>query len=401
MLFPLSTDRPLHRPTVTTFLLIAANVAVFVVQQYLSTQDPEQFERFMRAGQVWGRDFHWWTLVTSVFMHGGVWHIAGNMLFLWVFGPNIEDRLGRVWFLLFYLAGGAAASGLHAAFSAYPAVGASGAIAAVTGAYLVMFPRTIIKCFYVIGLGIRYLPAWWFIGLAVVWDLLMQFGGRFGGMADSIAHLAHLGGYAFGMATAFVLLWLKVVPREQWDLFTQGRQMMRRRAIRSAATAQSREMAAHWENAKKGGGAGGGDGRPSNADRLAHARAEIVRLICAAEFAGECGAARAYRKLIDEFGAQPSGGVGATTLSRRHQLELGHWFYQQHDVEGAVYAYERFLEAYPKDSEAGQVRLLLGMIHARSLNDPVKAKQLIAQAVGELRDDAAIEMAKKELAALG
>src|SRR5262249_24945962 len=108
-------------------------------------------------------------------------------------------------------------------------------------------------------------------------------------------------------------------------------------------------------------------------------------------------AGAAYKKLADTYAHV----INATLLSRTNHLDLANWFYQQKDTDAAAYAYTRFLEGYPKDGEAGQVRLLLGLSHARALNDPVQAKALITQAINELRDDSAIEIAKRELAALG
>lgn len=416
MLIPLGTDRPLHRPTVVTIALVAANLLVFGVQEYLRISDPDRYKEFVGWAWVWGREFHWYALITSAFLHGGFLHLAGNMVVLWVFGPNIEDRLGRLWFLLFYLLGAAASGGLHAALSPNPAIGASGAIAAVTGAYLVMFPRTIVRCFWLLGLVPTNVPAWWFIGFAVVWDFLMQGAGSMGMRADRIAHLAHIGGYLYGAGVAFALLWLHIIPREPWDLFTQGKQALRRRQIRAAARESDRAVAEHWKRAKgeqpgSGGGAGGaggggGGGGVENgggqrfadiareSDTLAADRAAITKLITAHDFPA---AGAAYKKLADTFAHLPN----ATLLSRTNQLDLANWYYKNQDSEAAAYAYARFLEGYPKDSESGQVRLLLGLIHARALNDPIQAKALITQAIEELRDDSAIEIAKRELAALG
>ncbi|MBA3737459.1 MAG: rhomboid family intramembrane serine protease [Actinobacteria bacterium] len=142
-----------------------------------------------------------------MFLHGGWLHLAGNMLFLWVFGNNVEDRLGRITFLLLYVLGGLAATGLQVAFdpnSAVPNVGASGAIAAVLGSYLVMFPRarihTLVIFFFITFLE---LPAT-FVLLA--WFVLQLFSGV-GGMGDQIgggvAYWAHVGGFVFGLAVTW------------------------------------------------------------------------------------------------------------------------------------------------------------------------------------------------------
>jgi rhomboid family protein len=146
------------------------------------------------------------SLVVAMFLHGGWLHIAGNMLFLWIFGNNIEDRLGHSGFLVFYLLGGLAASGLELLLSpnsAVPTLGASGAIAAVLGAYLVLFPRARVLTFVVVVLV--DLPA---VVLLGGWFLLQLFNGV-GGMGthvnQGVAYWAHVGGFLFGMVTALLL----------------------------------------------------------------------------------------------------------------------------------------------------------------------------------------------------
>lgn len=144
----------------------------------------------------------WLSVLTSMFLHGSVMHLAGNMLFLWVFGNNIEDRLGKLGFALFYVAGGIAATGGHVlvdADSTVPVVGASGAIAAVMGAYLVWFPdvpvRTLVIFFFITVMDVR---AKWLLG---VW-FLFQF---FTDPNDGVAWVAHVGGFVFGVLVALLL----------------------------------------------------------------------------------------------------------------------------------------------------------------------------------------------------
>ncbi len=385
MFFPLGTDRPLRRPPLVTPVLIGVNIAVYVLQLFLSRQDPAQYERFLSALWVSGSDFRPWTLLTSAFLHSdhSPWHIVGNMLFLWVFGPNIEDRFGRLGFLLFYLAGASASGGVHALFDANPAIGASGAIAACTGAYLVLFPRTQVKCFMLLGfIGVVRVSAWWFIVLAVSWDVMLQVTGANSG----IAHAAHLGGTLFGASVAMVLLWLKVLPREPFDLFTMGQQALRRRQFKEAGLRAAEENARRWSRVQDG-------PAQEEAETLASARAEVTRLIGEGEMVG---AAAAYRDLADRFADKP----GASTLSRRHQHDLANYLYSEGRFVDAAYAYERLLEAYPKESDAPRIRLLLGLIFARQLNDPVRAKSLISEAATRL-SGGELEMARQELASLG
>lgn len=365
--------------------LIAINVAVYAVQLFLARSDPERYEQFLSALWVWGREFKPWTLITSAFLHAEShpWHIIGNMLFLWVFGTNIEDRFGRVGFSLFYLCGAAASGGIHAFFSDNPAIGASGAVAACTGAFLVLFPRTQVKCFMLLGfIGIVHVSAWWFIALAICWDVMLQAGGANSG----VAHAAHLGGTAFGIAVAMLLLWFKVLPREPFDLFTMGRQAIRRRQLKEATIHAAEANKRKWDRARSGEGA-------DESDALAAARADVSRLIGAGDMPA---AAIAYRSLADRFGDKP----GATALSRRSQYDLANHLHAAAKFQDAAYAYERFLEAYPKDPEAPQIRLLLGIIHARELNDPLRAKALITEAATKLDGDS-LAQARSELANLG
>ena len=153
---------------------------------------------------------------TSMFMHGGWEHIIFNMLFLWIFGNNVEDALGRVRFLLWYLAGGIAATVLQTFVTlqfadtqdaSIPNIGASGAIAAVLGAYLVLLPRARVLSVIIVGLiFLREIPAIWFLGIWFAFQLWQ------GGWAvahpqagGGVAFFAHIGGFVFGMLTAHVV----------------------------------------------------------------------------------------------------------------------------------------------------------------------------------------------------
>jgi membrane associated rhomboid family serine protease len=409
MFIPLGTDRPLRRPTLTTYLLIGVSIAAYIVQLTTrpggiggldtgTTGGQPPVGDFTLWGMLWppgtavhdGVGFHWWQFITYQFLHAeeNWWHIAGNMLILYVFGPNLEDRLGRLWFLLFYLLGGVAAGALQLTFSRHPLIGASGAIAACTGAYLVMFPRTQVKAIFLLALGsIVNISAWWFITFSICMDIGSQLFGRarlpFGG-SDNVAHLAHLGGYFYGAAIAFSLLGLKLIPREQYDLFSMGKQAYRRRQFKEAGRAAQQKVAQHWDKAKQAQG---------EADALAAARADVIAKINASDLPA---AAAAYKKLADTYANY----IGGTTLSRRYQYDIANYFYTTKDHTAALYAYERFLEAYPKDPESPSIKLLLGLLHARTFNDPIRAKQLISDSIKDL-DDSSAAIARKELEALG
>ncbi len=146
------------------------------------------------------------TLLTSMFMHGGIGHLLGNMLYLWIFGDNVEDRMGHVKFLIFYLICGVIASAAHIFFgpnSVIPSLGASGAIAGVLGAYLILFPHKGVRVF-LFG-RIAQMPALLVIGF---WGLL-QFLNGFGslgttGESGGVAYMAHVGGFVAGLVLVFL-----------------------------------------------------------------------------------------------------------------------------------------------------------------------------------------------------
>jgi rhomboid family protein len=145
------------------------------------------------------------SLVTAMFLHAGWLHIGGNMLFLWIFGNNVEDRLGHIRFIVFYLVGGLAASGLELLLSpnsAVPTLGASGAIAAVLGAYLVLFPRARVLTF--VFFLLVDLPAVVLLGGWFVLQLFNGVGGLGTQVNQGVAYWAHVGGFVFGMVTALL-----------------------------------------------------------------------------------------------------------------------------------------------------------------------------------------------------
>lgn len=208
-MFPVGDDNSQLRsfPYVTT-TLIALNVAVFLLEL-------SQGERFIvdwafipaRFSQEPGADAV--TLFSAMFMHGGWMHLIGNMLFLWVFGDNVEDRIGHGKFLAFYLLAGLAATFAQYTFnpaSGIPNVGASGAIAGVLGAYLLMFPQARVNV--LIGPRVVQMPAFIVLGLWIVFQLISGVGtiAYTDESTDTggIAYMAHIGGFVAGLAMALL-----------------------------------------------------------------------------------------------------------------------------------------------------------------------------------------------------
>ena len=199
-------------PPVVTWLLIVVNVLAFLFELTLSPPELEQF--FMTFGvvpaQIQQGD-NLLALLTSMFLHGGWLHIVSNMLFLWVFGNNIEAVLGKTLYLLFYLAGGLAASVIHIIFnlgSNIPSVGASGAIAAVLGAYIVLFPRSQVRVLVIsFYMGVTRVAAIVFLGF---WFIIQLFTGVASlgaqtAQTGGVAFWAHIGGFVFGVLVALLM----------------------------------------------------------------------------------------------------------------------------------------------------------------------------------------------------
>jgi len=234
-MFPLRDENP-HPPGFkpkVTIALIIVNVIVFFMEvaytgQFLDFSNEKAFVMFYNWGAVpacvtgtySGIDtgngimqcpaFSEITLLTSTFMHGGLLHLGGNIWFLWIFGDNIEEKFGKVKYIGIYLMWGISAGLIHILGdpnSAIPAVGASGAISGVLGAYLMIFPRARVQTFMMLGFFWRmmHIQARWFLPFWLVFqNLLPFFIGGFGIAGGGVAYLAHIGGFAVGLGTGYI-----------------------------------------------------------------------------------------------------------------------------------------------------------------------------------------------------
>lgn len=223
---PLRDKNPTQRTPYVVYTLIGINILVFLIE---SSLPQSQLEVFFHSWAVVPKELtlsfrgvatpgvipEWLTLITAQFLHGGILHIAGNMLFLWVFGNNIEDKLGPTKFILFYLASGAIASMAQWYFSSgseVPSLGASGAIAGVMGAYILRFPKAEVLTLLPLGFFITTvrLPAFFFLGF---WFVQQAFYGiaslntraTIGMEGGGVAYWAHAGGFVIGAVLAPLL----------------------------------------------------------------------------------------------------------------------------------------------------------------------------------------------------
>lgn len=221
-MFPIRDHNPSERVPFVTYALVVMNALVFLYMwPHYGTIGASQV--FVDYGMIPARLSHGSgieTLITSMFLHGGFMHFAGNMLFLWIFGDNLEDMLGHVRFLLFYLTAGIAAALLQYATdpgSPVPMVGASGAIAGVMGGYLLLFPKAKVDVLFIIVIIFKIIPipAW---AALLVWFGLQLFNGvsSFGADGGGVAHWAHAGGFIAGFAL-IAPLWLRLGAQRFWD----------------------------------------------------------------------------------------------------------------------------------------------------------------------------------------
>ncbi len=205
-MIPLRDNNPTHGTPLVTYGLVLANVLVFLGELYLDSQG--QLNNFILTYGVVPAKLleqpqgEWYTVISSMFLHGGWAHLLGNMLYLWIFGDNVEDRLGHVRFIIFYLLAGFVATAAQIAInpgSTIPNIGASGAIAGVLGGYLLLYPHaqiTTIVFRFVTRVPAIIVLGFWFVyqffsGIASLSTMDMQIGG--------VAFFAHIGGFVAGM----------------------------------------------------------------------------------------------------------------------------------------------------------------------------------------------------------
>ncbi len=396
MLLPIRTSIVPRRTPYANYALIAANVLVF----FLSYGRPQPYmvagEPILLPIRPWAAE---WLLIpaawqyhqflTYAFLHGSLLHIIGNMFFLYMFGNNINDKLGHLWYLVFYLAGAVFSGAGHTVVnldSYIPTLGASGAVAAVTGAYLVLFPHTLITVLYwFFFIGTIEIPALYFIGLKMI--LLDNVIAR---MPLGVAYDAHLAGYAYGILVTLGLLATRLVSTSQFDLWAMIRQWNRRR--------QYRDVVANGYDPFAGTGARRRvEARevPSPADdqkraRIDQIRHEISRWLVQRNVAA---AADLYLELLRIDPGQ--------VLPRQSLLDIANQLASDQHPAEAARAYEQFLTYYGNYEHAEQVELMLGILYSRYLHDSQQAVKHLQKAAERLSDPGQQKMCRDELARLG
>ncbi len=380
VLIPIRTESEIRRTPLVNYVLLGANVFFFLLFQGVLRGKPmELFTAQHLAFHADAPAFH--QFFTYQFLHADIMHLLGNMLFLWVFGNSVNAKMGNGPYLVFYLAGGIFAAWGFALFTSGPThlIGASGAIAAVTTAYLALFPRAHVTVLVWLFIFIHFfqMPAMILIGLKIiVWDnvIMPSLGGQ-----GAVAHSAHLAGYLFGFSSALGMLLIRAIPRDQFDILALWKRWNQRRDF---ATAMKDPAAA--AQAQYGSVARVAPADPQQDaideqcfDQISDLRSRIAGKI---EQRDTAAAADLYEQLVAIDARQG--------LSEHDQLQIAREFYGTGRPAQAAAAFERYVDCYAHSIEAGNVRLLLGIIYARDLRQYEVADKHLTQSLAALRDQA-------------
>ena len=391
IILPYRTSIKPRKTPYANYILIAANVLIFLLSFHEPSRTNGEYLRSWARILVLNPEhgfLHLWQFITYAFLHGGYLHIIGNMYFLYLFGNNVNDKLGNVGYTAFYLAGAVFAGIGHALLSNSPVLGASGAIAAVTGAYLVLFPQTLISVFWWFFFFINTIeiPALYFIAFKlIIFDNLLE---PAFAPPIAVAYTAHLAGYAFGIISIIGMLSMKLISSSHYDVWDMIRQWNRRRQFRDVVssgydpfTPQAKFI--KTKEIKK---------TPAQLQVEQEAleiRTEISRRIAERNLSA---AAQMYLKLMALDDQQ--------ILPRQQLLDIANQLAGENKHTEAAKAYEQFLKHYNTYQYSEQVQLMLGLIYARYLNQSDQAIKHLQEAEKKLTDPTQLKMCQDELARL-
>jgi membrane associated rhomboid family serine protease len=382
MLLPIRTNVRPYRTPYANYALIIVNTIIFFLT-YRPHQMP--FSQVIEPLRPWAQVFmlspahpHLWQFITYAFLHGGLLHIFGNMFFLYLFGNNVNDKLGHFNYLCFYMAGGVFSAIGHTLINNSSVLGASGAIAAVTGAYLVLFPQTLITVVYwFFIIGTIDVPALFFIAFKMIFldNVIARY-------TPNVAYDAHLAGYAFGILCSLILLATGLTSSSHYDLWSMLKQWNRRRRYRDVISTgydpytglggkkriKVREVA-----------------KPENPE-ITRLREAISNYIYQHNIHA---AADLYLKLLNLDREQ--------IIPRQQLLDIANQLASEGRHQEAALAYENFLANYSNYEYIEQVQLMLGLLYSRYLDKPDLALQHLAVAESKLTDPAQLLLCRSEL----
>lgn len=378
---PIRTDTPLRRTPRVNYGLIALNVLAYVALDLLgSSPGASGLGDWKRLGLLDPQNLKVYQFFTYQFLHGDILHLLGNMLFLWVFGNSVNGKMGNVAYLFFYLACGVFAGVGFAMFDTNPCLGASGSIAGVTTAFLVLFPRSHITVVY-----------WfiWFLGTAqfqaillilvkiILWDNIVSPSLAGGGEYTSVAHSAHIAGYLFGFVWCSFMLLVRALPRDQYDIIALVKRYRQRQEYRAMMASPNARAQATFGRMARPVSAEGGDfveiKLTPQQEELMRRRAEIGDLLDARDYET---AAERYQTLVADYPDQ--------CLPRRQMMDVANQLMRVGRYPQAAAAYENLLKHYPTDPEMEQIKLVLGIIYAKYLDQYEAAQNYLRDSLTRL-----------------
>ncbi len=392
MLLPIRTSIRPRRTPYANYALIFANVFIFLLTFWPHTEGRTGAVEILRP---WAQHFQLmsdrpclWQFITYAFLHGGYMHIFGNMFFLYIFGNNVNDKLGNISYISFYLAGavfsGVGHAVIHSA-SGVPTLGASGAVAAVTGAYLVLFPQTLITVLYwFFFIGTLEVPALYFIGLKliIIDNVITRY-------TPHVAYDAHLAGYAFGITAIVAMLATGLVSTSSFDLWAMIKRWNRRRSYRDVVangfdpfTGRVQAKPIKAEEVKT-------PAQEQNEQKAEELRNEISRRMLERNSGA---AAELYLELMSLDSGQ--------ILPRQQLLDIANRLAGDNRPVDAARAYEQFLTHYSNYEYAEEVQLMLGLLYSRYLNQAEPALKYLRAAAENLSDPGQLKMCRDEIARL-
>jgi len=369
VLIPYGVDNPMGRLPWMNWALIAANVAVYFGERLgIVATIPLDVYGTVPA------DLHWYQPLTSAFLHAGPFHLFGNMLFLWTFGNNVNDRMGHLRYLGAYLAFAYLSDLAHALLATgnmadVPCIGASGAVYGVIGTYLTFYPINDVKVFFflVFVTGTFRCSAFWIIGFYVAWDLWDALAGSYG----AVAVMAHLAGFGVGAGLGMLLLSRDWVERDEYDLLSRLRgrrgpslaeQFARKQGVQPAAVseADAEKLAA--------------------ADRM---RAALQTQIEAGDFAA---ASELYGAFLKAFPGE--------ALNETPHIALANWLLRAGRQSEAAAAFHHFARTHPQHAQAAHALYSAGVLYGQKLGQPARGQALLEEAATRLRDPAKARRAR-------
>ena len=392
IILPFRTSIRPRRTPYANYTLIVVNLIIFLLT-YSRRTNPFTGE-IVQILQPWANQFmlhpeHLRLLqfVTYAFLHGSFLHVIGNMYFLYIFGNNVNDKLGNIGYLCLYIAGAVFAGIGHSILHTAPVLGASGAVAAITGAYLVLFPQSLITILYIFFFfGTMELSALYFILFKlIVWDNIVE--PRFS--IAAIAYSAHLVGYAFGIAAVLAMLATGLISSSHFDLLAMLKRWNRRRRYRDVVssgydpfTGRTTAKRIKVKEVKT-------PVQQQREEKTKQLRNEIAGRIAQRNLAA---ATEAYLELIELDSEQ--------ILPCQYLLDIANQLASENKHAESAQAYEKFLTHYSKYEYVEQVQLMLGILYSRYLNQTELAIKHLTAAAEKLTDPGQLKMCNDELAKL-